>query len=295
MLIDRRRFVYSSCAGLVALGLPGAPGIAAAANPTETKPPATPGWIHPIGLQLYTVREELRKDFEGTLSRIAQIGYREVEFAGSLGHSASDLRRILHNVGLDSPSGTCSFERLDSSLSQVLEDASTLGQRYIVLADPPSALRKQPTIDGYRRLAGRLNSFADAIAGEGMTLAYHNEDVEFVPIDGRLPYDVLLENMDPKLIQLEIDLYWMIHAGQDPLKYFARCPGRVRLVHVKDSFGPPVDAMADVGAGVTAWRRIFAQHQTAGIEHYFVERDDSPNGLLTAATSFKYLSALSPE
>jgi sugar phosphate isomerase/epimerase len=252
-------------------------------------------WIHPIGLQLYTVREELRKNFEGTLSQIAQIGYREVEIPGLPGRSAQDVRAILRRVGLKAPSGTRRFEHLDSDLSQVLDDSRTLGHQYIVLTEVPAQLQNQPTLDGYRRLGDRLNRIAESIARAGMTLAYHNENTDFVPIDGQLPYDALLEAMDPKLIKLEIDLYWMIHAGQDPLKYFARWPGRIPLVHVKDRHAPPLDAMADVGSGTIDWRRIFAQHQQAGIEHYIVERDDSPNGLLTAATSFKYLSSLSLE
>lgn len=291
MPIDRRRFLRSSSAGLLSLGLPTIPRLAVATDATSIRS----GWIHPIGLQLYTVREALRTNFEGTLSQIAQIGYREVEFAGLSGHSATDVRAALCAVGLSAPSGHCGFDALDSRLPQVLDDAHTLDHRYIVLTDPPLPLRKQPTLDGYRRLGERLNTIADAIARNGMRLAYHNEDAEFVPIDGRIPYDVLLDTMDANLIKLEIDLYWMIHAHQDPLKYFARCPGRVRLVHVKDSRGPPNDAMADVGAGVIDWRRIFAHHQQAGIEHYIVERDDSPNELSTAAASFDYLRNLSPK
>jgi sugar phosphate isomerase/epimerase len=262
---------------------------------TETTATREREWIHPIGLQLYTVREELHKNFEGTLSQIAKIGYREVEIAGLLGQSALDVGAILRRVGLQAPSGTRRFADLDSDLSRVLDDALTLGQQYIVLPEVPAQLQSQPTLDGYRRLADRLNPIAESIARAGLTLAYHNENTDFVAIDGQLPYDVLLEAMDPKLIKLEIDLYWMIHAGQDPLKYFARWPGRIPLVHVKDGHPPPIDGMADVGSGTIDWPRIFAQHRQAGIEHYIVERDDSPNGLLTAAKSFKYLSSLSRE
>src|SRR6266550_3935693 len=126
----------------------------------------------------------------------------------------------------------------------------------------------------------------------GLQFAYHNHDFEFVPMEGSLPYDVLLEATDPKLVQLEIDLYWITKGGQDPLKYFARWPGRIPLVHVKDSGGPPDNKMMDVGAGTIDWKKIFAREDQAGIRHAFVEHDQPADAFASIKASCDYLKRL---
>ncbi len=126
----------------------------------------------------------------------------------------------------------------------------------------------------------------------GIQFAYHNHDFEFPKLEGQVPYDVLLQSTDPKLVQLEINLYWITKAGQDPLAYFARWPGRIPLVHVKDSAGPPEHKMVDVGQGTIDWKRIFAKRDQAGIKHAFVEHDQPPQPFEDIATSARYLKAL---
>jgi sugar phosphate isomerase/epimerase len=111
-------------------------------------------------------------------------------------------------------------------------------------------------------------------------------------VDGKLPYDVLLAETDPKLVQMEMDLYWIIKGGQEPLTYFARWPGRFPMVHVKDSMGPPDNKMADVGAGKIDWKRIFARQEQAGIKHYFVEYDQPPDAFASIRASCDYLKRL---
>jgi sugar phosphate isomerase/epimerase len=126
----------------------------------------------------------------------------------------------------------------------------------------------------------------------GIQFAYHNHDFEFPKMEGQIPYDVLLQSTDPKLVQLEIDLYWITKGGQDPLAYFARWPGRVPLVHVKDSMGGPEHKMVDVGQGKIEWRRIFAKRDQAGIKHFFVEHDQPPQPFDDITTSYTYLKNL---
>jgi sugar phosphate isomerase/epimerase len=191
------------------------------------------------------------------------------------------------------PSTHIGFEDLTQSIERALDDAHTLGHRYIVVPAPPADLEHRPSVSGYERFADQMNRIAESVAAAGATLCYHNHDFEFRAIDRQVPYDILTEKMDRRVV-LEVDLYWMIHAGRDPLEYFARWPGRIRMVHVKDTVGPPTGAMTDVGAGITDWRRIFAQHSRAGIEHYFVENDDALDGLKSAAVSFSYLRNLTP-
>ncbi|HYR98173.1 MAG TPA: sugar phosphate isomerase/epimerase, partial [Gemmatimonadales bacterium] len=171
-----------------------------------------------------------------------------------------------------------------------LDAAPVIGHRYLVLAWIPAEERH--TLDDYKRWAERLNRAGTEAKAAGLQFAYHNHDFEFAPLDGKLPYDVLLAETDPKLVQLEVDLYWITKGGQDPLAYFARWPGRFPMVHVKDSAGPPDHRMVAVGAGKIDFKKIFAQSDQAGIKHYFVEHDDPADPFASIRASCEYLKQL---
>jgi sugar phosphate isomerase/epimerase len=242
-----------------------------------------------IGLQLYTVRDVLERDFEGTLARVAGIGYKEVEFAGYFNHTPADVRALLDRHGLTSPAvHTGSIE--PEAWKKALDAANVIGHKYIVVPWVPQERRM--TLDGWKQVAADFNRAAETARGAGVQFAYHNHDFEFPKMDGRVPYDVLLESTDPKLVQLEIDLYWITKGGQDPLAYFARWPGRVPLVHVKDSAGAPEHKMVDVGQGNIDWKRIFNKKDQAGIKHFFVEHDQPPQPFEDIAASYRYLKQL---
>ena len=241
-----------------------------------------------IGLQLYTVRHQMEKDVEGTIAHVAATGYREVEFAGYFGKSPRDVRALLDHHGLSSPSSHVSLA--PDQWRAALDAAPVVGHRYLVIAWIPAEERH--TLDDYKRWAERLNRAATEAKAAGLQFAYHNHDFEFVPLDGKLPYDVLLTETDPKLVQLEMDLYWMVKGGQDPLAYFARWPGRFPMVHVKDSAGPPDHKMAAVGAGKIDFRKIFVQSDQAGIRHYFVEHDNPDDPFASIRASYDYLQRL---
>jgi sugar phosphate isomerase/epimerase len=277
--VNRRAFLQRSAGGLAAIALPhrlaGDAGVAR---------------LDRIGLQLYTVRDVFQQDFEGTLARIAAIGYQEVEFAGYMGRSAAQVRDAVRRAGLSAPSAHVPLAALGEGWNRVLDDAHTVGHRYVVM--PWLDEKDRPNLDAYRRIAERLNRAGEAAARAGIRFAYHNHNFEFAPLENRLPYDVLLESTDPGHVSFELDLYWITKGGQDPLAYFARWPGRFRLVHVKDSAGPPEHRMADVGAGTIDWGRIFKRRKEAGIEHFFVERDDPPEPFASVAASYAYLRDL---
>src|SRR5438876_10162370 len=241
-----------------------------------------------IGLQLYTVRHQMEKDVEGTIARVAATGYREVEFAGYFGKSPRDVRALLDHHGLASPSSHVSLA--PDQWRAALEAAPVVGHRYLVIAWIPAEERR--TLDDYKRWAERLNRAATEAKAAGLEFAYHNHDFEFAPLDGKLPYDVLLAETDPKLVQLELDLYWIVKAGQAPLAYFARWHGRFPMVHVKDSAGPPDHKMTAVGAGKIDFRKIFAQSDQAGIRHYFVEHDNPDDPFASIRASYDYLQRL---
>jgi sugar phosphate isomerase/epimerase len=244
--------------------------------------------IESIGLQLYTVREALEKDFEGTLARVAAIGYREVEFAGYFGHAASEVRSSLRRAGLTAPSAHIPLAAIGSGWEGVIENALAIGHRYLVVASANGV----PDIDGYRRVAEHFNHAGEVAAKAGIRFGYHNHAFEFAPLEGKLPYDVLLEGTDPKYVCFEIDLYWITQGGQDPLGYFMRWPGRIALLHLKDAAGSQPYRMASVGAGTLDWRRILAQGSREGVQHFFVEHDDAPDPFASIEASFAYLRDL---
>jgi sugar phosphate isomerase/epimerase len=272
---SRREFL----GGLAALAASGVGGqVAAVAAP-----------LPPVGVQLYTVRALLKRDFEGTLAGLAAIGFREVEFAGYHGHTPQAVRAALGRAGLLAPSAHVEIDAVRDDLPRVLDAAAVMGHRYVVVAWLPE---RQRTLDGYRAAADLFNRAGHEAGAAGIRFAYHNHDFEFARLDGRMPYDVLLERCDPRHVALEMDLYWITKGGQDPLTYFSRWPGRFPLVHLKDSTGPPDHRMADVGAGSIPWKTILAGREQAGIRHYFVEHDEPPDPLASVRRSYEYLRRL---
>jgi sugar phosphate isomerase/epimerase len=260
--------------------------------------------IEKLGVQLYTVRDQMKQDFEGTLAKVAAIGYKEVEFAGYFGHTPKDVRATLARHRLTSPACHVDYDVLapDKWPAQI-ESAKTIGQSYIVNPWIPEELRKSD--DDWKRAADTFNRAGEASKKEDIQFAYHNHWFEFLPVRGKLPYDMLLELCDPNLVKMEMDLCWITVGGADPLKYFDRFPGRFPLVHVKDvkkvpkvsaggaqDFGSSMKDMTEVGSGVIDWKRIFAQSEKAGIKHYIVEHDHPAKPFESIKTSYDYLTKL---
>lgn len=243
-----------------------------------------------IGVQLYTVRDDLARDFEGTLSRIAELGYHELEFAGYHGKSPSEVRAIITRLGLAAPASHVPIDAFRRDADGAIAAAKEVGHRYLVVPwlDPS----ERRTIDDYRRIADQLNQFGEKVRAAGMQLGYHNHDFELLAIDGTVPLDVLLERTDPNLMVLELDLYWVTKGGADPLTYFSRHAGRVHLVHVKDSAGAPEHRMVDVGQGTIDFGKLLSQREQAGIRHAFVEHDNPANPFETLRVSYQHLAQL---
>jgi sugar phosphate isomerase/epimerase len=226
-----------------------------------------------IGMQLYTVRRELEKDFEGTLRKVAALGYREVEFAGYFGHGAAEVKSLLKRLKLDAPAAHVQLSELRrGDLRPMLDAARTIGHRYLLLAWTPP--EERGTLEQYRRLADLCNEAGARMQREGVQFAYHNHDFEFAPLEGEIPYDLLLERTDPRVVKFEMDLYWTVKGGASPVEYFERHPGRFHLLHVKDMDATPRRFFADVGQGTIDFKSIFARSRQAGVRHYFVENDE---------------------
>ncbi len=252
--------------------------------------------IEKIGLELYTVRDALQKDFEGTLAQVAKIGYKEVELAGYFAHipefnpSPKRTREILDADGLAAPASHVPYSALSpEKWPRVIETSKILGHGYVVNPSIDREVLKQP--DGWKRAAADFNRAGEESQKAGIQFAYHNHVEEFKALaDGKLPYDILLSESDPKLVKMEMDLGWAHVAGIDPLKYFAEYPGRFPLVHVKDF--DKNGTMTEVGSGVVDWKGIFAKSDLAGIKHYFVEHDNPKSPFESIQTSYAYLKDL---
>jgi len=257
---------------------------------------ATAHKVEKIGLELYTVRGALDKDFEGTIARVAKAGYKEVELAQFFAHlpefspSPKRAREILDANGLAAPASHVPYSTLSpQNWPRVIETSKVLGHSYIVNPSIDRDVLKQA--DGWKRAAETFNRAGEESQKSGIRLGYHNHVEEFKPLpDGKLPYDVLLAETDPKLVVMEMDLGWVHEAGADPLAYFEKYPGRFQLVHVKDFTKDRT--MVDVGKGEIDWKAIFAKSEVAGIKHYFVEFDDPKDPFESIQSSYAYLEKL---
>jgi sugar phosphate isomerase/epimerase len=242
----------------------------------------------PFGIQLYTLRDDLARDFEGTLSQLARIGYREIEFAGLLGHPAKDVRPIINRLGLKAPAGHYGLPAIQDTLDQTIAEAKALGHEYVITPWIPAEFR---TVQGYTQMADLFNRVGKKLRAAGLRFGYHNHDFDFATLpEGGTGYDLLLERTDPRLVSMELDLFWIRKGGGDALDYFGRLPNRFRLVHIKDMAAD--GTMVDIGSGAMNWEELLRAARKAGVQHFLVEHDQATNPLGFARTSFEYLSRL---
>jgi sugar phosphate isomerase/epimerase len=268
-LIDRRDFFRVGLAASASL-LAAGDRLNLFANPYEL----------PVGLQLYTVRDQLQADFAGTLRKVASIGYKEVEFAGFDKESMPQIKQLLDADGLRAPSGHFGYEEIDSDLPRLIDNAKVLGFSYIVLPGLPSFMRG--SVDAYKRAADFMNKTGEKCKMAGIQFAYHNHNHDFEKVNGVVAFDVMLQHTDPALVHFEMDCFWVVRAGYDPVAYMNKYPGRFPLLHIKDErqhYPPaatgrtPRTAFAPVGRGIIDWKRIFKAARRGGLKHYFVEQD----------------------
>lgn len=281
--MDRRAFVgrLGAVGALTALGR--APGLHALSLRRQSSPDIP---LDRIGLQLYTVRDLMAESLEATLQFVAEVGYREVEFAGYFGRSPRAVRMTLDGLGLRAPSMHTDLGGL-STLDETLEAAQEVGHEYVVVAWIPPQDRTE--LDDYRRIADTLNRAGERAARAGLQLAFHNHDYVYERMDGEVPYDVLLEECDADLVAMQADLFWMRKGGVDPVDYFRAWPGRFPSCHVKDMSA--AGEMVAVGDGVMDFEQIFRHAELAGLKHYFVEHDDPADSREAITRSFTHLTS----
>jgi sugar phosphate isomerase/epimerase len=270
-----------------------------------------------IGLQLYTVIAELERDFEGTLRAIADIGYREVETMGSFGRDAAYVRQVLDQYGLASPSqhvvsgdlydivrrsvqGQLSgvetrrrlaegmtTRRIAGLIEEGIATAKILGQRNVVWpAFWPSQMDSREAL---RQLCTAFNRAGDTCIKADLTFGLHNHGDELRSVNGRIPYDVVLQETEPGAVKLEMDVYWMIWGKKDPVEYLQRHGGRYTQLHLKDARSD--GGFSPMGAGTIPFQPILAAARGVGVQHYYVEQNSPADPIAAVRQSFAYLSS----
>ncbi len=245
-----------------------------------------------VGLQLYSIRDAMGADVRGSLKKVSELGYKYVELASYsdgkfYGLAPVEFKKIVSDLGMETLSSHTNVEAASVSLdnAQIMADAhAELGIKYCV---QPWVEEADRNIEAYKRMVGDLNEVGRIMKDVGIQMGYHNHNFEFDTLDGIVPYyDIFMPEMDADLITMEIDLYWVTKAGQDPVEMFNKYPGRFKLFHLKDMFtrqdAPYFDVLKDdispVGEGVIDFKSILAAKEVAGMKHFFVEDDNQGNG-----------------
>jgi len=280
-MVTRRNFLQTSSAMLCGSAILG-----------SAKAFASPFNL-PIGLQLYSVRELLPKDFAGTLKQLATLGFGEVEAAGYYNLSVKQVRQALEDAGLRVPSAHYSFTDLQRDFDKIVAFNKELGVEYLICSFPgikdPSRLKDHSfraqvqafTLEDWRWNADQFNAMGAKVKAAGMSFGYHNHTMEFAAQNGVVPFDELLRLTDPALVTIEMDCGWVMVGGGDAVDYLKRYPNRISMLHVKDFkktdkpatvVDPP--PAAELGTGTADYHPIFVAAKKANIKHYFVEQEE---------------------
>lgn len=303
-MLSRRTFIQRSSLALAAMSC-----IPAHASPSKKGPLG-----RPIGVQLYTVRHETKKDLAGTLKALSDIGYREVEMAGYYDKGAKELRKMLADLNLNPTSTHQGLPDLLDDTQRKIDYVAELGAKYVIVPFPAvpdnrfdqlppgstQTIANSMTLDDWKWIAEQLNKIGEISKKAGIVTGYHNHNMEFRTIDGVVAYDQLLAWTDPSLVTMELDIAWVVAAGFDPTSYLSKHAERISLLHVKDvkkDIQTVVDVVSttttEVGSGKVDWKKVFAACNPNYIKHYYYEQEHWDRPTLEAARlSYEYLSTL---
>jgi sugar phosphate isomerase/epimerase len=250
-----------------------------------------------IGLQLYTLRDSIPGDPKGVLKKVAGFGYKELEtYAYNdgkiFGMPFGDFGKYVKDLGMKVVSGHYGLDLVKGDKwEKAVADAKSIGQKYMILPYLMEGDRK--TIDDYKKVCEIMNKAGEVCRKNGIRFGYHNHAFEFEQLEGQTPYDVLLKETDQKVVGMELDLYWVVRAGRDPLKMFEQNPGRFEQWHVKDMDKTDKDRNADIGTGAIDFKAIFAKAKQSGMKHFYIEQESYPGAPIDSVeASIKNLKAI---
>lgn len=279
----RRDFLRISAAGML--------GVLALGPAACTSGMATDRKKYGVGLQLYSIRDAMAADVVGSLQKVADMGYKNLEMADYAngkfyGYAPKAFKKLVNDMGMEIISSHAAVEStgITPENAQKMADAhAELGVKYCI---QPWINEEDRNIETYKRMIGDWNEVGRIMKNVGIQFGYHNHNFEFKPVDGLVPYyDVFMPEMDPKLITMELDLYWATKAGQDPVEMFKKYPGRFQLLHFKDMAEKSApfyevikDDITSVGSGLIDFKRIWEARDIAGAKYLIVEDDNQGNG-----------------
>ncbi|TCO08705.1 sugar phosphate isomerase/epimerase family protein [Natronoflexus pectinivorans] len=288
---NRREFIKTTSLGVLGAALLSKYGMSACASPQA--PAAVKSGI---GIQLYTIRDEMNQDVAGTLKRVADIGYQYLELAGYnngkfYGYSPAEFKNLVNDLGMEIISSHTGVEvkGVDTSNVDIMAEAhAELGVKYCV--QPWLVEERRVSADSYRQFVEELNIIGEVFKRYGIRFAYHNHDFEFFEVDGLIPYtDIFLKEGNPDLLTFELDHYWVARAGFNSVDLMKQFPGRFELWHIKDMEDSEDQFFAPVGEGIIDYKAIMEVADVAGMKYFFVEQDATRDGRAMEAieTSFK--------
>lgn len=289
---DRRNFLKTTGLGILGIAAASRYGLSACATPKAA--PVKSG----IGIQLYTIREDMNKDVLGSLKKVSDIGYQYLELAGYgdgkfYGYAPEEFKKIVNDLGMEVISSHTGVEvkGVDTSNVDVMAEAhAKLGVKYCI--QPWLVEERRVSADSYKQFVAELNTIGGVMKKYDIQFGYHNHDFEFKEVDGLIPYtDIFMVESDPALLTFEVDLYWVTRAGYDPIKLLQDFPGRFQLFHIKDMEASEDQFFAPVGEGVINFKEILKHKDVAGMKYMFVEQDNTRDGKAMEAitTSFNNL------
>jgi len=277
---SRRKFLKQT--GKFAAGSMLLPSISKALSPQKVMNP---------GVQLYTFRKEMLADATGTLKQIAALGIKQIESAGSdkgyyYGLKPREMKQVCSDLGMTLRSGHI---QVDEKFQQTISDAVDAGQEYLICSSLPA---KGQTVDNYKKTAAAFNLSGEACKKANLKFGYHNHDYEFEQENGKVLYDVLVENTDAALVNLEMDLGWVIAAGKDPVTYFNNFPGRFPLWHLKDMDLVKKHSV-EFGKGGLDIVKMLSNAKQSGMKYFFIEQEEySSSPLESMKENMEYLKKI---
>ena len=247
------------------------------------------GVFNDFGIQLWTLRDIIYANPKETIQQIGKMGFTQIEsFEGNQGifwgMQPKEFKSFLDGEGLNFVSSHCNWKE---NLAQKAADVASIGGKYLICP----WLGPQKSIDDFKRYADEFNKAGEICKKEGVRFAYHNHDYSFQLLEGQIPQQIFLDNTDPELVDFEMDLYWVVRSGNNPLQLFNQHPGRFKMWHVKDMDKLNPNWNAEIGTGTIDFKSIFAQAELAGMKRFFLEHETNykPNPIESAATSFNYI------
>ena len=290
MTYKRRDFIKHTAAGIAVTAISGE------LLGCSSSKASTHGNLKEFGLQLYTVRDVIPKDPKDVLKQVAAMGYKQVEsFEGSKGMfwgmTNTGFKKYMDDLGMQIISSHCNIKK---DFERKVNEAAEIGMKYLI--DPYEGPQK--SIDDFKQLADTFNKAGELCKKAGLRFAYHNHDYSFAAIDGQVPQDVMMQNTDPSIVDFEMDIYWVVTAGEDPIKWFTKYPDRFRLCHIKDrKKHVPLsdhDASCVAGTGGIDFPKILDVGKKEGLQYYIVEQEhyDNMTSLEAAKENAEYLKKL---